>query len=213
MKSEPEKRDQRNAIKRKASPGRPRSTAADTAILQAALDLFIERGLDGVGIEQVAEKARVARTTIYRRWSSKELIVAEAIAQRRGGADEDVLRHQISPQATLKGVVDALADTVSSPRYRQMVARLIGSVPDQPDLMAIYLRTYLMPRRKVAADALELARAKGLVREDADGEILLDLISGAIIYRLFLYPGDYSERDIRTYLRKVLKELQLEVLK
>ncbi|MGO9411135.1 MAG: TetR/AcrR family transcriptional regulator, partial [Spirochaetia bacterium] len=192
---------------------RPRSTAADTAILQAALDLFIERGLDGVGIEQVAEKARVARTTVYRRWSSKELIVAEAIAQRRGGADEDVLRNPVSPQATLKGVVDALAENVSSPRYRQMVARLIGSVPDQPDLMAIYLRTYLMPRRKVAADALELARAKGLVREDADGEILLDLISGAIIYRLFLYPGDYSERDIRTYLRKVLKELQLEVLK
>lgn len=185
----------------------------DAAIVQAALDLFLERGLDGVGIEQVATRAGVARTTVYRRWSSKEAIVAEAIAQRRGAADEAVLHEPVSPKAPIERVVEALAETVTAPGYRQMVARLIGSIPDRPELMATYVETYLLPRRKVAADALELARSQGHVREKADGDILLDLISGAIMYRLFLHPGDSSQEGMRSYLQKVLKEFRPEASK
>ena len=147
--------------------------------------MFVERGFDGVGIEQVAEKAGVARTTVYRRWASKESIIAEAIAQGRGAADEQALRNPAAQQNTIKKIVDALAGTVSSPDYRKMVTRLIGSMYDQPALMETYLRTYFEPRRAIALKAFELARAQGLVRADADGDILLDLISGAIIYRLF----------------------------
>jgi AcrR family transcriptional regulator len=210
MSSERRREDAGQARTPKVSPGRPRSSAADTAVLKAAVDLFVERGFDGVGIEQVAERAGVARTTVYRRWSSKESIIAEAIAQTRGEADEKILGSSIPPQATVKGVVDALAGIVSLPRYRKMVARLIGSTPDQPELMETYLRTYFLPRRKTASETLERARAEGLVRKDADTELLLDLVSGAIIYRLFLSPGDHSQEDMRTYLRRVLRELRLE---
>ncbi len=198
---------------RKVSRGRPRSSEADSAILQAALDLFVERGMDGVGIEQVAGRAGVARTTVYRRWSSKESILAEAMARSRGAADEEVLRKPLSPQGTVTGVVEALAETVSAPRYRQMVARLIGSIPDQPALMATYLKNYLLPRRKIAADAIELARAEGQIRNEVNVDIVLDLIAGAIMYRLFLYPGAHSEKEMRTYLRRVLEELRLEASK
>ena len=50
-----------------ARRGRPRDSTVDTRILHAVLDLFVERGFAGVGIEQVAERAGVARTTVYRR--------------------------------------------------------------------------------------------------------------------------------------------------
>ncbi len=204
------RRDGTGAVEKPGSPrGRPRSAAVDTAILRAALHLFVERGLDGVGIEQVAERAGVARTTVYRRWSSKERIVAEAIARGRGAADEEALRESGSPRAALSSAVDALARTVSGPRYRRMVARLIGSVPDHPDLMAVYLRTHFQPRRKIAADSLELARSRGLIPKDAEGDILLDLISGAVFQRLFLHQGSSSANDMRTYLGRVLRQLRL----
>lgn len=202
-------RDTKPGLGRKAIRGRPRSPAVDGAILQAALELFFERGLDGVGIEQVADRAGVARTTVYRRWSSTQALIAEAIAQNRGAADERVLRRPISPRATINGVINALAETFGAPDYRKMVARLIGSIPDQPELMATYVRTYLAPRRKIASDALELARADGLLRSDVDGEILLDLIAGALMYRLLIHSGKSSENDVRTYLRKVLRELRM----
>lgn len=55
-----------------APRGRPREAATDRAILQAALDLFIERGVEGASIEQIAKNAGVGKPTIYRRWSGKK---------------------------------------------------------------------------------------------------------------------------------------------
>jgi hypothetical protein len=105
--------------------------------------------------------------------------------------------------------VSALAETVASPDCKKMVARLIGSVPDHPQFMAVYRQTFLLPRRKLAAFVLEKARAEGLIREDADKEIILDVIAGAIMYRLLIHCDDHSESDIRPYLRKILKQLGL----
>ena len=62
-----------------APRGRPREAATDRAILQAALDLFIERGVEGASIEQIAKNAGVGKPTIYRRWSGKEELIAAAM--------------------------------------------------------------------------------------------------------------------------------------
>jgi AcrR family transcriptional regulator len=58
--------------------GRPRSARAHRAILDAALSLLVEEGYDTMSIEAVAERAGVGKATIYRRWDSKEELVADA---------------------------------------------------------------------------------------------------------------------------------------
>src|ERR1035438_7669841 len=68
---------------KKASPGRPRDQLVDEAILRAALDLFGEFGIEGASIGQIANRAGVARTTIYRRWSSREDLLVNAIERTR----------------------------------------------------------------------------------------------------------------------------------
>src|SRR5260370_35342567 len=62
-------------------PGRPRSAQAHKAILDATLELLAEEGFQGLSIEEVAARAGAGKTTIYRRWSSKEELVMEAIRQ------------------------------------------------------------------------------------------------------------------------------------
>src|SRR5581483_9010182 len=57
-----------------APRGRPRSAEADRAILTATVDLLAERGLAAMSIEEVAARAGVGKTTIYRRWPSKGLL-------------------------------------------------------------------------------------------------------------------------------------------
>src|SRR5882672_6890138 len=61
-----------------APRGRPRSAEADRAILSGTLELLAERGLDAMSIEEVATRAGVGKTTIYRRWTSKGLLALDA---------------------------------------------------------------------------------------------------------------------------------------
>jgi len=51
--------------------------------LQATLDLLAEVGYYGLSIEAIATRAGVGKTTIYRRYVSKEELIAEAIEHNR----------------------------------------------------------------------------------------------------------------------------------
>ena len=59
--------------------GRPRDERADRAILSATLELMAEHGVDGLRTDDVADRAKVGKATIYRRYRSKEELVAAAV--------------------------------------------------------------------------------------------------------------------------------------
>jgi len=59
--------------------GRPRDPKVDEAILAATLDLLAEEGYTRLTIERVAARAAVARTSVYRRWSTKESLIRDAV--------------------------------------------------------------------------------------------------------------------------------------
>ena len=59
-------------------PGRPRSEQAEQAIIEATLDVFAEKGFEGVCVELVAARAGVGKATIYRRWPNKEELLLAA---------------------------------------------------------------------------------------------------------------------------------------
>jgi len=196
-----------------AGAGRPRSPAVDAAILRAALKLFVECGFDGVTLEQVAETAGVARTTVYRRWSSKETLLAKAIALERGEPERALVTETAMARdlaAQLLGtahLLEAVSDVLTRPNYLKIVARLIGSVPDHPELMSVYWDTYLVPRRKAIARVIERLRGEGLIRKTANTDMLLDLISGAVMHHVLVRPGRRSSEELRTYLLKAILEL------
>ena len=185
----------------KRGRGRPRSEAADRAILRAALEAFIEGGVEGATIERVADVAGVARTTLYRRWATKEAMIAQAIAAARGTPESQALK-RVKSNRSLKPLLEALAETFIRPEYKKLAARLIGSVPNNPELMEAYWRDYLLPRRGVVRELLQ-----GVVHAGRDPEIILDLLGGAIIHHLFVRPGERTRAEMRTYLERLLREL------
>lgn len=191
-------------------PGRPRNPAVDRAILRAAVKLFVERGFDGVTMEQVAETAGVARTTLYRRWSSVEALIAQAIAVERGEPEREVPARRLSSSGLVNQLLTDVSHPLSSPDYLRMVARLIGTLPDHPELMSNYWENYLLPRRNAICSLIERFRSEGLIPVDADAEILLDLVSGAVMHHLLVRPGRRSDADIRAYLHSVIRELGLK---
>ena len=57
-----------------APRGRPRSEKARKAVLDAAAELLLARGLSAVSMDVVAERAGVSKATIYRWWPTKETL-------------------------------------------------------------------------------------------------------------------------------------------
>jgi AcrR family transcriptional regulator len=190
-------------------PGRPRSESADRAILRAAMEVFAERGIDGASIEEIALRAGVARTTLYRRWSSKEELIANAIGEMRGNPEQRAVTDQLPLTRLPHVLADALVEMFTQSQFRKVAARLIGSVPTSPKLMETYWRNYMAPRRKVVAGLLHQARKRGLIRRDADPELLMDLVSGAVIHHALMRPSRPSSEEMRAYLMSVLRELGL----
>src|SRR6185369_9905988 len=64
--------------------GRPRSTSADGAILDSALALLGEVGVNGLTMSAVVERSGVARATVYRRYPTRDALAAAVLARVKG---------------------------------------------------------------------------------------------------------------------------------
>jgi AcrR family transcriptional regulator len=185
--------------------GRPRSAAVDEAILAAAFALFIEHGVEGASIEGIARRAGVAKTSIYRRWPTREALLAQAIEAFRntvGPSAEMVDR--ASPAEFIHMLLEA-AEIAVRPEIRNMMARLIGSLPKNPLLLQVYRDTYFQPRREAIIRALQRMQNAALLRPNADIELVVDTLVGAVLYRLLF--GDDTAETLRTYLSRLLRHL------
>ncbi len=193
------------------SRGRPRDPAADAAILHAGLQLFIERGIEGVSIEQIAKRAGVGKLTVYRRWSTKEELVAAAIEKLVANEVEwpsDEVIEQVSPYQLVQAALSNAAQTAAAPEFRALVARILGSAVSHPSLMATYWTHYVLPRRALAILLLERAREQGTVAADADLDVLIDMMAAAVMYRV-LQPDPPDVSEMRRYLTTLYRQVGL----
>jgi AcrR family transcriptional regulator len=179
--------------------GRPRSQQAENAILAAALDLFAERGPDGLGIEQVATRAGVGKATIYRRWRGKEDMLLDAIGSL--GSQLPVPQGR-SVRADLIAILDWICREAADPRRARLFALLQGEGARYPRLLARYLDTVVEPRREVVASVLRRGVATGELRENTDVDAAALLLNGAVLASM----SGQAQADAR-YARRLVEEL------
>ena len=183
---------------RKKSPGRPRSAVSHQAMLQATLELLAEVGFEAMSIEAIATRAGVGKTTIYRRYSSKDELVADAIESVR----EEVL---IPDTGSLWGDIDELIESAAqstlTPLGRQTVAMIISSAASNPGFAQLYWKKYLSPRRRAFAIVVERAQVRNEVAAELDSALVFDTMSGIMLYALIFPPESESWP---AYVRKVL---------
>jgi AcrR family transcriptional regulator len=80
-----------------------RTAKVRAAVLQATVAALAEDGYEALNVEDVARRAGVHKTTVYRRWPTKPELVADAVRER---SDERV---EVPDTGTLAGDLQALA--------------------------------------------------------------------------------------------------------
>jgi AcrR family transcriptional regulator len=168
-------------------PGLPPRSEIQTAILDAARELLAEHGVHGLTVEGVAARAGVAKTTIYRRYRSKdELALAVLI---------DMVEHvaAIPDLDNTREELIAFVDRAVKILGKTLMGRVMQGLVS--DLAAVPVLAQAFRERVVAARVAEVKRlvergiARGDLRPDTDHELANELLFGPVYYRLLLSGG------------------------
>jgi AcrR family transcriptional regulator len=170
-------------------PGRPRSVEADRLILSAALEAFIQEGYAGMSMEGVAARAGVGKTTIYRRWPSKqELLVAaiETLFEEFRVVDTGDLR------ADLTSIARQAQHFLTETKAGEVLPRMVVEVTGGTQLGRAYFEKVMMPRLQAARAVLEGAMSRGELRRDLDVQLALAAMVGSLMFLRITHtlPGD-----------------------
>lgn len=163
-----------------ARRGRPRSAAADQAILRAAREELAAVGYSGLSMERVAARAGVAKTTLYRRWPTKIDLVVDSVVEPM---------HEV---LTLTGVgtpedgVRLLVHALGSPTARAAHLAVIAEAA-RDETVAVRIRRLLHdPARELIT---RLVAEAGCT---LDPHLVFDVVVGAVTHRVLVLqePAD-----------------------
>ena len=160
-----------------------RAARVRAAVLAATADLLTEVGYDGLGFDEVADRAGVHKTTVYRRWPTKPELVADAV-----GLNIDQ-RVPIPDTGDLHGDLAALAGAVAANigsaggalRSRSIVAAAATS-----DQLADTLHEFMTRRMIQAEPIVQRAVERGELAAGADARLIVESVVGPIWFRLLL---------------------------
>jgi AcrR family transcriptional regulator len=193
---------------RRRPPGRNPARfdrALDPAILGAALAGLAEHGYDRMSMDDIASRAGVGKAAIYRRWSSKPAVVAEAIAQWRRGRGPG----QPPDTGTLRGDIEAIIAAV--PDYNEsdldtikVIVGVATAAVHDPVLAAALDDLVLSSPRQIIRSLLERAVARGEIPAGRDLSLLPDAALGLNVLRVITgRPVD------RVWVRRVFEDVIL----
>lgn len=164
--------------------GRPPSARTQQAILDATRELLAEGGVRGLTVEGVAARAGVAKTTIYRRYRSKDELALAVLV--------DMVEHVASvpdlgdTRAEFVAFIDRAVKILGSTLMGRVMQGLVSDLAADPELARAFRERVVALRVAELQRLIERGIARGDLRADADYELVNELLFGPVYYRLLL---------------------------
>ena len=171
--------------------GRPRDARADRAILAAALELMAERGVPDLHVDDVAARAGVGKAAIYRRYRSKDDLVAAAVAAL---LSEITVPDTGSTHADLLALMRDAVEVYTGSVAAGAMPSLVEAMSRNPELADAVRDRFLAGRRAALRQVLDRGIERGDLRLDLDVELALDVLAGPLFYRLLITGGPIDEQ-------------------
>jgi AcrR family transcriptional regulator len=166
------------------APGRPRSQDVDAAILKAAVELLAKKGPDGLTINAVARRSRVARASIYLRYPGREALLAATIQRvigrepitLTGDLEEDLRQAAVQAQAIL-----------ANPRFQAVLPELVRGWLRQAGGDNAISFTLVAPQMPAVADEYQRLGARLGFPTDIDPKLPSAMIVGTVLLLLLVH--------------------------
>ena len=145
------------------------------AIIQAALQLFKEKGFKDTSIKSIAEAAEVSPVSIYNYFGSKDNLVAlcvndlfEEVTQQA----EDILNSNLDFKTKLNQAFSLCQEKMS----RQISDYFQDKMVKEPTFSTLLAKAITVKKRDIYRAYIELGKEEGLIAEDLSTELILNVM-------------------------------------
>jgi AcrR family transcriptional regulator len=173
-----------------------RSARVRAAVLNAAFAELGEQGYDGFSVEAVAQRSGVHKTTVYRRWPTRDALIMDALDSRSD-------RHAAPPPDTgsLRGDLRAFGEEVvarlTAPHGKALLKSLVAAVDASPEVLE-QVRRFWRERLDVGAAVIARGISRGELPPDTDADLVTECFLAPVYLRVLLsrqpVTGDVLER-------------------
>jgi AcrR family transcriptional regulator len=183
-----EARPVRRDAPRVTRPG-GRSARVRAAVLSATMDELALRGYDGLSFEEVAARAGVHKTTVYRRWGDRSALVLDAMLELSSQTvpvpDTGTLR------GDLRTLARAIAANLSSPQVAAIMRALVAArrEPRIADAVSRYWRA----RFGLVAEVVQRGVERGELPAGSSSDLVIEALIGPLYLRALVTDGALDE--------------------
>jgi AcrR family transcriptional regulator len=160
-----------------------RSARVRAAVIAATFDELADRGYSGVSLDGVAARAEVHKTTVYRRWHTKEALVLDAMLEQASQTvavpDTGSLRGDLLELARRSATIQ------TSPAGEAVVRAVAGEASGNPQ-MAAASRQFWAERLELDRTILQRACDRGEIRENTQHRPVIEALLGPLYFRLLV---------------------------
>lgn len=159
-------------------------------VLEATVDVLATSGYSGLSFEDVAARAGVSRTTLYRRWPTKQDLVRAALL--RFAEECPTVADTGSLRGDLLVEFHAMLDPEHAARHAGLLRALMADF-DDPELLAL-ARVVRDRMRQPAIAAVERAIARGEVPPGTDPDVIMEPTAFTVVMRQAIF-GEQVDRE------------------
>jgi AcrR family transcriptional regulator len=173
----------------------PRVARSRAKMLAAATELLVDAGPRGVTVDAVAERSGVAKSTLYRHWSSVAELLVDVM--RANVPEEMPVELGVGFEAALRTWVEHGVTALSAPDWARILPALLALRSHSPE-MAELLAADFDDKLTTVASILDLGAAEGRLPEGLDPRVVTQTLIGPLV--LAALNGDIDRlRELADY--------------
>ncbi|MFF3204189.1 TetR/AcrR family transcriptional regulator [Streptomyces sp. NPDC002962] len=190
----------------RASSPRRRGAVLERAILDATLEQLGTVGWNGLTMEGVAAGARTGKAAVYRRWPSKEALVADAL--RAGLPRLDAVPDLGSVRADLMALCRDARDAMFSRPGFALRSIIHECDPTQAQRFhTLIIDGVVEPTVKLLREVVSRGIGRGEVRSDAANGYVFDVIPAMMMYRSKMCGCEWNDHELDEMIDRLMLPL------
>jgi AcrR family transcriptional regulator len=173
------------------------SADAHQKVLQAALELIADRGMEGTSMDAIAERSGVSKATIYNHWKDKEALLLELMAELHGLNS----RPPFDTGNTRADMIDVLAyhPPENAEKRERLVPHFVAYSALNQEFGTAWRNLVMEPPRRELTHLIRLGIKKRELQPKVDNDVSLSLLLGPILYwHIFLRKSRADPRELAT---------------